>query len=688
MAERNPPAIPFYRLPTPVARLLRLALQSREKKKKYDYVLTAWEVSVRLLVAADPPSDLALLSSPSLGHWVRAARVPSVVSSAPELCDLLLFLLETMDRKPRSAPRKVSASELLHLLPEYRNKATVAHAGPRLDSFYVRAFPLLQAGLAVAWAEGFFLPPGDRLVYVSDVELDTNGGHRARISSLEGPQSLPDGEGIPVPGGVLPQRVYLRRGDAYQPLFPWVVFRTHEIQEQVLLFNASNRGLVYLDCDTGELLDRKRLQESGIDVIDPISERPAERLGSFPEPVPPVEPVPPEEPGETPEGMEARESYRSVEKPPVRPLPPWRHLLPTASPRRWLALGGLSLALLAAGLLLFSRRELAPGDLLFLDRTGGEGWLARCSDHLKRGDTRYAAAACERAVKSARKSSATRARAASLLARVSCADRFKKPLPPGSLGVEVLVASAEEPLVLRWDPKRPEGDSLRLTSLTCAEIGRPSATADGQIWFHVNLPEERREQRMDWYLSAGDIEREDAPAALKQCAIARGGGSDDLVRSECGVAARTTKIEHLTRAARWLGEMHAAQNRPEEAIEWHLTALATLPPLEPGRQALGRSLEALCERSSRLKRAPGDPRTFKVVSWHWQHRTLAFKNEPAMNSPTMTKLFLPRGTCVLAGEIKETSESGRTNRWVDVEVDLPGAPFVRGWSHIDWLEPK
>jgi hypothetical protein len=256
----------------------------------------------------------------------------------------------------------------------------------------------------------------------------------------------------------------------------------------------------------------------------------------------------------------------------------------------------------------------------------------------------------------------TRARTTAFLVELLCEGVPMERIPRSSLGLDVLVASEREPLLLRWDPKRPDGDSLRLTNI--------------------------RENRENWYISARDIAREDAGAMMTRCERAHHNGSDDLVRSDCGAALRTEDPAQLGRAALLLGKMHAAHRRREEAIEWYLTARLSLPADSPAHPEVARSLESLCELSSRLKREPGDPRTFKVVSWHWQDRKLAFKNEPSMNSPTMTKLFLQRGTCVLAGEIKETTEAGRTNRWVDVEVDLPGAPFSRGWSHSDWLEPR
>lgn len=657
-------------------------MQSKDTKKKHDYIFMAWDVSVRLLVAANPPRDTGVLSSPSLGIWVQAAKLPPSTSDAIELRELILFLTTVVDRVATSAPRKVTPKDLFVLLPEYRNKATGAHSGPRPDDFYARAFPLLARALPVAWEAGFFLPPGEQLVYVSDIELDTYGTHLARVSLLEGSQSSPDAEGVSVPAEVLPQQVYLRCGEHYRPLYPWVVFRAHEIREQFLLFNASNRGLFYLDCDTGELLNHEALRRGGIAVDDPTQERSGRISPTVTTRIPPVE-VPHTEAQEqgTSDTVEHTASYRETASPPA------------ASPRRgkrsWhRAAIGAVLALVALSAFLWSRRRLALADWIFYDANKGEGWLARCIDHQRAGAQGAAVAACERSLWAAEPGSSIRARASLQLAKMQCSQSGIERLRNGSLGIEMLVASKQEPIVLAWDPKKPADKSLKLTALTCAEVGSPSVTTDRKIWFHVALPPELSDGQKDWYVDASVLARRDAPEAFARCISAHQRGVDDNVLSECSTALRTTRVDTFARAALALGERHAAHGRIGDAIEWHLSSLAAYPREAPERASIGRSLIKLCERTRLFDRADGDPRTFKVVSWHWQNRRLAFRNQPGMDSPTMSKEYVERGTCVLATASEGVSDKVEPNPWVEVDVPLTNLPFTHGWMHSDWLEPQ
>lgn len=653
--------VPYARLPTPVARLVRMALQTRETKKKHDYIFMAWDVSVRLLVAANPPRDTAKLTSPSLGTWVQATTLPQASSQANELRELVLFLAATVERAIPPSQRKTSARDLLLLLPEYRNKATGAHSGPRSDSFYTQAFPLLARALPIAWEEGFFLPSGAQLIYVSDVELDATGEHLARTFLLEGAQSSPESEGVSVPPEVLPQRVYLRQKSTYRSLYPWVVFQADDVREQFLLFNASNRGLTYLDCDTGVLLNHEALRRAGIMVEDPTSDRSEHASAEAPVPAELVE--------QTPTTTQDDKASSALGSPKNRSVQ--------------VALLG---AALASALLMgaaWPRRSLAPSDWFFHDTSGGEGWLERCQNHEISGQSKGAIPACEKALLSSAKGSSTRSKVTAQLAKMQCADKGIPRLAHGSLGLDMLVASMKEPL-LEQDPKKPGFETLKLSSATCVEIGSPSVTSEKKIWFHVSLPDTLNRGKKDWYAPASAIERNDAPELLSKCIFARQNGLVESVLSWCREALKTSRVDIFARATLALGEIHAMEGNLAESIGWHLSAAMSYPVGSSERAAIGKTLAVLCERSNLFDRPTGDPRTFKVVSWHWFNRRLDFVKELPGGKPVPEKQSVGRGTCVLTTGNKG---DGGGSFWLEVDIPLNDFPYTHGWMPAGWLEP-
>lgn len=264
------PSIPqslYEKLPTPVARLLSQAALTREAKKRHDYAFAAWEAMFRLVVAASPPGDIASLRDPSLGQWRQALRLPNVVSKAEELLKFHAFFSDQLGQTSKPL-RQISPQQLVELIPPYRNKFTTAHASPRADSFYLEATGHLVAALSRAWEEGFFWPPGAQLLYIPDIELDEQGRHLARIFALIGPTLHVLEEGTPVPEHVRRGRVYLRQNSEYRSLHPWVICRPHEIKERFFLFNSSNRGYEFLDCDSGDILDEQRLSAHGVNSED------------------------------------------------------------------------------------------------------------------------------------------------------------------------------------------------------------------------------------------------------------------------------------------------------------------------------------------------------------------------------------------------------------------------------------
>ena len=108
-------------LPLPVATLVRRARNAKSAKERHDTAYFAWEASLRLLVAARPPPDLAPLARGSVGHWVRAARADETLLDAAALLDAFALLTEVGTGR-KEAPRSVSSKRLLDALPAYRNK--------------------------------------------------------------------------------------------------------------------------------------------------------------------------------------------------------------------------------------------------------------------------------------------------------------------------------------------------------------------------------------------------------------------------------------------------------------------------------------------------------------------------------------------------------------------------------------
>jgi len=70
-------------LPLPVHVLLRRAHNAKSPKDRHDTAYFAWEVSVRLAVAARPPADVTRLARGSVGQWVGALALSDAPLDAP-----------------------------------------------------------------------------------------------------------------------------------------------------------------------------------------------------------------------------------------------------------------------------------------------------------------------------------------------------------------------------------------------------------------------------------------------------------------------------------------------------------------------------------------------------------------------------------------------------------------------------
>ncbi len=247
-------------MPSPVAALARRAGNAKSAKDRHDTAYFAWEVSLRLCVAARPPADYSALAKGSLGHWAAAASPGEDLLDERPLLDVYARLTE-VGTGQRSTPQTVTAAMLFRALPAYRNQV-IGHGSARSAAFYSAAADALLPALPVAWDCGVFLPRGASLVYADSVELDADGTRRARLLELSGDASrVLDSHGTRgIPEDMLPRRVYLMTEGDYRSLHPWVLFREDGLREDVFLFNGLGRRAAYLDYATGNTLKGDSLE--------------------------------------------------------------------------------------------------------------------------------------------------------------------------------------------------------------------------------------------------------------------------------------------------------------------------------------------------------------------------------------------------------------------------------------------
>jgi hypothetical protein len=99
-------------LPWPVAHLLRRARNAKSPKDRHDTAYYAWEASVRLAAAAEPPPDGGLPDAPSVGAWVGAAALDRDPRHAKALLQAYALFWEVRS-DGRPAPGSVTARELV-----------------------------------------------------------------------------------------------------------------------------------------------------------------------------------------------------------------------------------------------------------------------------------------------------------------------------------------------------------------------------------------------------------------------------------------------------------------------------------------------------------------------------------------------------------------------------------------------
>ena len=243
-------------LPLPIAALVRRARNATDPTRKHLASYYAWEASLRLTVAAEPPADTTSLGMPSTGHWVKA--MPPRPGSLTDPALLVLHaLLAEVGTDQRQAPKSTNAQKLLTLLPAYRNKV-IGHGSTRNDAFNQEAARVFLEAIEPAWRAGMFFPPGAELVFVEKVEIGADGDRKAQIVRLEGLASEREGE-AQAGEDILPGRVYLRQDGHYASLHPWVLFEHNEDRERALFFNGYKSAAEYLDYATGDVVKSKAL---------------------------------------------------------------------------------------------------------------------------------------------------------------------------------------------------------------------------------------------------------------------------------------------------------------------------------------------------------------------------------------------------------------------------------------------
>jgi len=246
-------------LPLPVARLWRRALNAKSAKDRHDTAYFAWEVSIRLGVAVAPPADVTSLARGSTGTWASALQGADRILEESSLIEGHSAWVEVVTGRPGSR-RSVRLGDLASTLAAYRNKI-IGHGSVRADTFYAEHGPRLLAALEVAWRAALFLPDGSRLAFVESVELTSTGDKKARVLDVSGDAPVVvDPNGVYLPDGILPGRLYVRGPTGWSGLHPWLLFDC--VEERMWCFNGLGRRAEYLDYASGETLPTDELRRA------------------------------------------------------------------------------------------------------------------------------------------------------------------------------------------------------------------------------------------------------------------------------------------------------------------------------------------------------------------------------------------------------------------------------------------
>src|SRR5262245_45609270 len=151
------------RFPLPIARLVLRSRNAKSSKDRHGTAWCAWELSIKMAVAAQPPSSPSNLARGTIGTWRAALRPTEEPLAAPEIHQLF-ELLAREGELSRSKRSVVTPASFLDALVAYRNRV-LGHGAPREAAFYEGAAATLLAALEPAWRAELFLPREARLVY-------------------------------------------------------------------------------------------------------------------------------------------------------------------------------------------------------------------------------------------------------------------------------------------------------------------------------------------------------------------------------------------------------------------------------------------------------------------------------------------------------------------------------------------
>jgi len=250
-------------LPLPVARLALRSRNAKSSKDRHDTAWYAWEVSIKLAVAASPPADPSKLVRGTVGAWAGALRLPET-PLAGEAVQALWELVAREGEIARAKRDSLTPRALIDGLIAYRNRV-LGHGALRASSYYEEAAEVLLAALAPLWQAGVFLGKEAELLYCEAIVLGPDGSRLGRLLELSGPLALvKDPRGSAVPTTLLPRRLYLRSPTGWRDLHPWVLYTEGDAAEREALycFNGLGKTLAeYLDYASGETLRNEGLEK-------------------------------------------------------------------------------------------------------------------------------------------------------------------------------------------------------------------------------------------------------------------------------------------------------------------------------------------------------------------------------------------------------------------------------------------
>jgi hypothetical protein len=501
------------------------------------------------------------------------------------------------------------------------------------------------------------------------------------------------------------------------------------VKTRLLLFNSSNRGHQFLDCESGELLEVSQLQREGLSKEDLSLLPPTVAPRGDATPIPAVasalsseEPIPETRPEARETGRASASTRSQARKPPQDARVPAVIGGTRSQARKPLGVVSVGLgavALVAALVWLPGRWGIpARSDWFFEDQQGGRGWLERCRRHLDQEHISVAEVACRRGLRGASegkvraelwlqlarsaglRNDPTQQRRALTEAHASQPDAgiaqalaqscsgLLLPREPGLQEGTMVVAV--EGVQLRKTPESPPSGEV-LARGTCLAVGPVSVRLSGEdmgLWLEVASSRGAVVER-GWVREEALLPPLGAEALLARCHTYFLGGMGAQALMTCQKSIERSSDARVQSRAHQIQAVALLQkNQPAEALEHFIEAYLRASD-EEKRQELGKQIEDTCAEGNRPPRASGDARVYKVVSWRGDSDKLAnLRSEPSTSSSSSRILGgLARPSCVLAEPAQRIPKNnGSHELWFPVEAMVQGTP-TRGWMHRVLLAP-